>query len=130
MQESEYHSDDIKTYYKDHCKDSLNLVASFVHSLPGIVYKATIMLLILSSHTGDGKTHYILKKMREEELNEHLIVAVDESFSAEKVIHKLRELYKCYDKQDKDVKSVGIFFNFSLFNYEVMKNTCSGWSCE
>ena len=65
--------------------------------------------------------------MREEELNEHLIVAVDESFSAEKVIHKLRELYECYDNQE--VKSVGIFFNFSLFNYEVMKNTCSAWSC-
>ena len=66
--------------------------------------------------------------MREEKLDKHLIVAVDESFSAEKVISELRELYECYDKQDKDVKSVGIFFNFSLFNYEVMKNACSGWS--
>ena len=64
--------------------------------------------------------------MREKKLDKHLVVAVDESFSADKVIHELRELYECYDE---DVKSVGIFFNFSLFNYEVMKNICSGWNC-
>ena len=127
IQESE-ECDDIKTYYKTHCKDSLNLVASLVYRLPGMISRQQCCcIIILSPYTGDGKTHYILKKMREENLDKHLVVAVDESFSVEKVISELRELYQCYDKK---VKSVGIFFNFSLFNYEVMKNTCSGWSCE
>ena len=68
------------------------------------------------SCAGDGKTYYIHKMKEKDKLCIFHTITIDESFSIEQVIHDLRKLYDSYEKQIKDV---GIFFNFTVFKTEV-----------
>ena len=55
---------------------------------------------------GDGKTHYILKQMDRVPQNSRVIISIDESFTEQQAIGKLREL--TYAPENV------IFFNFTM----------------
>ena len=71
---------------------------------------------MLLFYAGDGKTYYIHKLKKKEKLSVFHTITIDESFSIEQVIYDLRQLYDLYDKQ---VKDIGIFFNFTVFKTKV-----------
>ena len=54
-------------------------------------------------------------------------IAIDESFSIEQVICDLRKLYGYIE----EVRTIGIFFNFTLFKSAVRCLLCSkyAWHC-
>jgi hypothetical protein len=69
---------------------------------------------------GDGKTFYIQKLKEQEGLKIFGTIIIDESFSIEQIISDLRKLYNTCDKK---VKTIGIFFNFTVYKTEV-------WTCD
>ena len=65
---------------------------------------------------GDGKTHYIMKRVQKRKPNPHVIIPLNETFEPVSMINKLRALRQ-------DAPPWTIYINFTYCPFKVWKVT-------